>query len=104
MHPDCCICIGISGVECGGISGADRGMMNVEEAYFNQEGNYEGSGEESWLCTMDTNKHLQGGKSLENCLQHYCGRSVGKDAHDAMVATQACMDVFFAMQERRAAA
>lgn len=38
--------------------------------------------------------------SLDEALQFFCGRPVGKDAHDAMIDTRACKDIFFALQDR----
>lgn len=80
----------------------DRGMMEVEAAYFHNDNGYRAR-IDGWHCTMQENAHLSGGKSLENCLQHHCGRSVGENAHDAMVDTEACLDVFFALRDKAAA-
>lgn len=94
----------------------DRGMMKVEEAYYNAP--FPVPGDETtmcqppitevvkdWYCTMKTNTHITSGKwpKLEEALQHYCGRSVGENAHDALVDTEACLDVFFAMRKKVAA-
>lgn len=38
--------------------------------------------------------------SLAEALQILCDRPIGSDAHDAMVDTRACRDIFFALKER----
>lgn len=74
----------------------DRGMMEVEAAYLNTPSPKSAS----WFCTMANNRHLNGGKnaSLDLCLQHYCGRSLGASAHNAMSDAEAALDVFLAMR------
>ncbi len=75
----------------------DRGMMEIESAYVHDIP----SGVptiQPWHCTMQENAHLPGGKSLKNCLQHYCNRDIGEGAHDALVDAEACLDIFFAMR------
>ena len=57
-----------------------------------------------WQCTMEPNAGLAGGKSLKNCLQHYCKRSLGENAHDAMFDVKGCKDIFFAMKKLKEAA
>jgi len=70
----------------------DGGMMDVEYAYAGIE-----NPNKEWYCTMKSNSHLQGGKSLRNCVKHHLGREPSK-AHDAMGDTIDCMEVFFAMR------
>jgi len=80
----------------------DQRMIDIERSYH--EGEMTASEIETilreWYCTMANNKHLNNGKyaSLELCLQHYCGRSVGDDAHNAVADVQALRDIFFAMR------
>lgn len=81
----------------------DKRMLDIETAYFN-----EGRAEpvcivKPWECTMNPNAHLNGGKSLANCLMHYTGRVIGDKAHDALHDAQACADIFFAMRQKKAA-
>lgn len=72
----------------------DRGMMEIEYAYNKCE-----HINRDWFCTMTANKHLNGGKfaSLETCMQHYCGRSVGVGAHNAEDDVKALRDIYFGM-------
>lgn len=70
----------------------DREMMEIETAYAGGAND-----NTTWLCTMISNTHLHGGKSLKNCVRHYLGREPSK-AHDAMGDTIDCMEVFFAMR------
>lgn len=70
----------------------DSGMMDIEYAYAEIK-----NPNKPWYCTMKNNAHLQGGKSLKNCVRHYLGRDTSK-AHDAMGDTIDCMEVFFAMR------
>lgn len=73
----------------------DRGMMEVELAYSGDEN----PDLKDWFCTMKQNTHICGKwPKLEFTLQHYCGRSLGNDAHDAMADAKACKDIFFAMR------
>jgi len=83
----------------------DRGMMNIEGHYSTHR---EGKGvvfippETPWHCTMKTNKHIMpGGKwpRLEEALHHYCGRSLGDKAHNAIYDAEACKDIFFATRK-----
>lgn len=85
--------------------GFDSGMMYVEQAYYNEkreQGQFV-SVDNDWHCTMEPNAGIEGGKSLANCLKHYCGRENSK-AHNAMADAKACMDIFFAMREKEAQA
>lgn len=83
----------------------DRNMMNVEQAYYNETVKDEKyiSVDNPWFCTMKTNTHITGGKwpKLEEALQHFCGRSLGDTAHDAMYDVKACRDIFFAMRKQK---
>ncbi len=82
----------------------DKGMMDIEKAYYVRDAKRSILANETpWHCTMKENAHLTGGKSLKNCLQHHCGRDIGEDAHDALVDTEACLDIFFASRARVAA-
>jgi len=77
----------------------DKGMMQIEEAHCAvAEGRENKFVENNWLCTMESNAHIIGGKSLKNCLKHYCNRSLGENAHNAKYDTEACRDIFFAMR------
>lgn len=78
----------------------DSAILDIENAYM-------GAGEETtwasgvdWFCTMDANAGLAGGKSLKNCVQHYCGREPS-NAHDAMGDAKDCKDIFFAMRKKK---
>lgn len=93
----------------------DSGMMDIEQAYLQKYQNrllMENRLttlllpiEKPWYCTMKNNTHISGGKwpKLEHALRHFCNREIGTKAHDAMVDTQACMEVFFASEMRQAA-
>ncbi len=87
-------------------SNFDKGMMDIEAAYYHAGAPTKDitieqcKSHKPWHCTMEANRNIPGGKSLENCLQHHCGRSVGANAHDAMVDTEACLEVFFASRAR----
>lgn len=74
----------------------DRGMMEVELAYAGAEDPLL----REWFCTMKKNTHISRGRwpKLDYALQHFCGRSMGNSAHDAMADTRACRDIFFAMR------
>jgi len=86
----------------------DKGMMQIEEAYFNQ------ARKEMefvvvntpWFCTMKPNTHITGGKwpKLNEALKHFCQRDLGDMAHDAMHDVKACRDIFFAMRGIKVAA
>lgn len=78
----------------------DERMMQIEESYFHRDDEQGIRLNKNWYCTMANNKHLNNGKyaSLELCLQHYCGRSVGDGAHNAVADVQALRDIFFAMR------
>lgn len=87
----------------------DRGMMQIEEAYFNQglEDDKKSNVDAPWFCTMRSNTHIAGGKwpKLAATLKHYTGRDLGGDAHDALADVEACKDIFFEMlKQNRAAA
>lgn len=83
----------------------DRAMMEIELAYYNDN---DGCGEvavnyEPWFCTMKRNTHInRTGRwpKLDATLQHYCNKSLGDTAHDAMADTRACVDIFFEMKKR----
>lgn len=89
----------------------DKGMMDIEqEYYFEKLSLYPEAKEDHriktpWHCTMKTNTHITGGKwpKLEETLRHYCNRSLGDSAHDAMYDVKACKDIFFAVRKRNAA-
>lgn len=73
----------------------DRDMLFIEEAHA--QPSLEGLGGGDWLCTMEPNAGLVGGKSLKNCVRHYLNREPS-NAHDAMGDTIDCMEIFFAMR------
>lgn len=81
----------------------DRGMMDVEVAYYTQ--NYLGDDsiylepQKPWFCTMKSNVHINNGRwpKLAQAYKHYTGKELS-GAHDAMVDTRACMEIFFAMR------
>lgn len=80
----------------------DRGMMDVECAYFGDES----PEHKPWFCTMKSNTHITpGGKwpKLDAALKHYCNKDL-VNAHDAMADTRACRDIFFAMRGIQVAA
>lgn len=109
-------------------SAFDKGMMEIEGAYYREklpamtiqaaEIAY-ARPENDWYCTAKSNvdvckipptpKMIAAGRNhyktpnLEEALQFFCKKSVGKDAHDAMVDTEACLEVFFAARARAAA-
>jgi len=72
----------------------DKGMVDIENSYSN----FTTGRKEPWLCTMQPNAGIDGGKSLANCYKHWCGKEL-IGAHDAMVDTRACMEIFFAMRK-----
>lgn len=78
----------------------DKGMMEIEAEYFQNEVVEEGRTKINtpWHCTMKTNTHITGGKwpKLEEAYKHYTGKSLGDNAHDAMYDVKACRDIFFA--------
>jgi len=79
----------------------DKGMMDVEGAYFEgDETSYKAlTMDKKWHCTMLENTHISAnGKwpKLDATLQHFCNRSLGDEAHEAMADTRACKDIFFA--------
>ena len=80
----------------------DRNMMDIECAYYAQAmiGSEVDEVKRQWFCTMKPNTHITGGKwpKLEEALQHFCKRSLGNTAHDAMYDVKACRDIFFAMR------
>lgn len=84
----------------------DHGMFEIEDAYHGGVLPNKDHLTTKRFCTMKTNTHISGGKwpKLEATLQHYCGRSLGEDAHDAMFDTEACKDIYLAMQKEKAAA
>ena len=73
----------------------DRAMMEIELAYFG----IDNPDIAPWYCTMKANTHITNGKlpKLDIVLQHYCNRSLGNDAHDALEDARACRDIYFAM-------
>ena len=76
----------------------DRGIFEIEEAYCAiAETREPKMPETSWYCTMETNRHLAGGKSLSNCVRHYLNREPTQ-AHNAMGDTIDCRNIFFAMK------
>jgi len=104
-------------------SAFDKGMMEVETAYYHRAKNEHDVfhyHHPNWYCTQKENvdickippteKMIDVGRthyktpSLEEALQHFCGRSVGENSHDALVDTEACLDIFFASREQRQAA
>ena len=74
----------------------DKGMIEIEAAYQNRPSPKSAS----WFCTMANNRHLNGGKnaSLDLCLQHYCGRSLGNEAHNTYADAEAALDIYLAMR------
>jgi DNA polymerase-3 subunit epsilon len=76
-------------------SNFDQGMMDVECAYHGSAIN----SNIPWSCTMLENKHINNGKwpKLDLTYKHYTGKDLS-GAHDAMVDTRACMEIFFAMR------
>ena len=80
----------------------DRGMMEIETCYYNNVRDPSDcmAHGKRWYCTMTSNMHLANGRwpKLDKTLQHYCNRSLGDTAHDAMADTKACRDIFFAMR------
>lgn len=88
----------------------DKNMMEIECSYKLGE---DVNAAAEYLCTMKPNtdvvkapkKNGTGYKwpNLEETLQFFCGRSMGDTAHDALADTEACKDIFFAMQARKAA-
>lgn len=86
----------------------DRDFMDVEVAYYNAQSSIPiFIPKKPWECTMKPNTNIvkapkkNGGAgfkwpSLEETLQHFCGRGVGEYAHDAMYDVKACRDIFFA--------
>lgn len=83
----------------------DNGIIEIEEAHDNAKTGQNIFVDRPRFCTMKTNSHISGnGKwpKLPVALKHYTGRDLSEaDAHDAMNDTQACMDVYFAMQRRK---
>lgn len=78
----------------------DSGFAHIEAAYAEMEMPIT-----PWFCTMKSNMHITGGKwpKLEETLKHFCQRSLGDQAHNAMYDVQACRDIFFAMRKKEAA-
>lgn len=79
----------------------DKTMMDIELAYSPYV-----DADAPYFCTMKTNTHITGGKwpKLEEALQHFCQRSLGDTAHDALIDVEACKDIFFAMRKKQEAA
>jgi DNA polymerase-3 subunit epsilon len=75
----------------------DKAMIEVEHAYYGDQSPI--LHPNSWFCTMKSNIHIFGGKwpKLDQALQHYCNKSLGNTAHDALADARACRDIFFAM-------
>lgn len=83
----------------------DSAILDIENTYFSTDrGEPMWASGTPWYCTMEPNAGLSGGKSLKNCLQHYCQRSLGDNEHDAMFDVKACKDIFFAMRKQKEAA
>lgn len=84
----------------------DNKMMKIEQAYYNASLQANVDIKLKSFCTMKSNTHITpGGKwpKLEFTLQHYTGRSLCDTAHDAMFDAEACRDIYFAMQMKKAA-
>ncbi len=73
---------------------------------------YEGDATRPWDKLSDDKKEaldmIAAGRNhfkmpnLEEALQFFCNKSVGENAHDALVDAEACLEVFFASRKMRA--
>lgn len=53
------------------------------------------------ICKLPGNYGNYKWPKLEEALPILCSRELGEDAHDAMIDTKACKDLFFALKERK---
>lgn len=56
-----------------------------------------------YYCTLNNSKKIMGGKSghkLPDCLLHFTGKEM-VEAHRAMPDAQACMEIYFAIQDQK---
>jgi DNA polymerase III subunit epsilon len=95
----------------------DKNMMEIEAAYYHLDtpkitNLSDCIPDKPWHCTAKTTtniikippteKMLRAGfrnyktPNLEEALQFFCNKSVGENAHDALVDAEACLEVFFA--------
>ena len=91
-------------------SNFDKGMMDIEMAHSGER-----PVQKPWYCTQENSKEIccipptdkmkAAGRyhyktpSLAEALKHFTGEDI-EGAHDAMVDTRACKDVFFAMRRK----
>lgn len=107
------------------VSSFDKGMMEIEQAYYNYNPATGADNEKlllidkPWHCTAaqatdivklpPTEAMQRAGRNhfktpkLEECYHILTGKTLGDNAHDAMFDVRACKDVFFAMRKRAAA-
>ncbi len=94
----------------------DKGMMEIETAYYYKDKDHGIYIDRPWHCTAKNNldimklpptdKMRAAGRNhykmpnLEEALQFFCDRSVGENAHDALVDAEACLEIFFASRAR----